>query len=261
MGLIAVNGESPSLFSEIMMLKQAGVQYFLDYVLVMRIFPRAIDESSLAKVEHAYQAPINQPAPFNCGVSSSLSPLLSDRKPVFPVRLPSAMLLALCDAHFETNRFLATLFILDIIVGNAPLPVEVQNVAPFLEAFIDPVSSVLTCRFMLSLRQFDSAVADATDSGLGPQLQEHMAGSMLQFGAQPSDSLPASIASFANPVHVGDSLFESELGASTSVESDGSELRLGESDTNSNFPGAPILETPSAQNPSGDQSLTLEDTA
>nr|VWO94430.1 Filamentous fungal-specific transmembrane protein [Ganoderma boninense] len=102
------------------------------------------------------------------------------------------------------------------------LPVQVENVAPFLEAFIDPVSSILTCHFMLSLRQFDSTVADATGSGLGPQLQGHMAASMLEFGAQPSDSLPASIASFANPVHVGDSLFESE--PSASVE-DGSDLR------------------------------------
>ena len=55
---------------------------------------------------------------------------------------------------------------------------------------------------MLLLRQFDSTLADTTASGLGPERRERMASTVLQFGVQPSYSLPALIASFANPVHV-----------------------------------------------------------
>lgn len=61
------------------------------------------------------------------------------------------------------------------------------------------MTSILTCHFMLSLRQFDSAIASTT----GPQLREHTASTVLQFGAQPSDSLPATIASFAHPIYLG----------------------------------------------------------
>ncbi len=107
------------------------------------------------------------------------------------------------------------------------LPGEVQEVGAIFDAFIDPyvssvghplcflthrhecrVTSILTCRFMLSLRQFDSTVASATYSGMGSRVREHMASTVLEFGAQPSDSLPALISSFAHPVHVDESLFE-----------------------------------------------------
>ena len=53
---------------------------------------------------------------------------------------------------------------------------------------------------MISLRQFDSALASTTS---GPQLRELTASTVLQFAAHPSDSLPASIASFAHPIHLG----------------------------------------------------------
>lgn len=36
----------------------------------------------------------------------------------------------------------------------------------------------------------------------------HMASTVLEFGAQPSDSLPALIASFAHPIHVDSELLE-----------------------------------------------------
>ncbi len=54
---------------------------------------------------------------------------------------------------------------------------------------------------MLSLRQFDSTIME---SMTGPQLREHTASTVLRFGAQPSNSLPAFITSFAHPVHVVD---------------------------------------------------------
>ena len=75
------------------------------------------------------------------------------------------------------------------------------------------MSSIITCHFMLSLRQFDSSVASATYSGMGPRVQEHMASMVLEFAAQPSDSLPAQISTFSHPVHVDESLFEMDQGA------------------------------------------------
>ena len=76
---------------------------------------------------------------------------------------------------------------------------------------------------MILLRQFDSTLADTTASGLGPERREHMASTVLQFGAQPSYSLPALIASFANPVHV-DSKWDSELDAIIGDGLEGREL-------------------------------------
>ena len=67
---------------------------------------------------------------------------------------------------------------------------------------------------MLSLRQFDSSLGSAT----GPQLREHAASTVLQFGAHPSDSLPASIASFAHPVSIGAGPSEPEVGADEIVD-------------------------------------------
>ena len=66
---------------------------------------------------------------------------------------------------------------------------------------------------MLSLRQFDNTVASLASSGLGSQLQEHMESTMLQFGAQHSNGLPALIAPFAHPVHVDVLLSETALNA------------------------------------------------
>ncbi|PIL32850.1 hypothetical protein GSI_04967 [Ganoderma sinense ZZ0214-1] len=119
--------------------------------------------------------------------------------------------------------FLAIMFILDIVFGTPGMvPVKVRYVGTYLDTFIDPATSLLTCHFMLSLRQFDSTVASTTDSRLGPQLREHVASTVLQFGAQPSNNLPSAIASFAHPVHVDDSLFETDSDAIVGSE-DGSE--------------------------------------
>lgn len=63
---------------------------------------------------------------------------------------------------------------------------------------------------MLSLRQFDASVVSATESGADSQAPDHMASTVLQFGAQPSATLPAFIASFAHPVHLDWSPSESK---------------------------------------------------
>ena len=67
------------------------------------------------------------------------------------------------------------------------------------------ITSILVCRFMLSLREFDSSNASLALSiphASGSQLHDHAGSTFLQFSAQPSHNLPAFIASFANPVHV-----------------------------------------------------------
>ena len=63
---------------------------------------------------------------------------------------------------------------------------------------------------MLSLRQFDSTAAAASLPEVASQLREHTASAVLEFGAQPSDSLPSFIASFAHPVHVDPILSETD---------------------------------------------------
>ena len=65
---------------------------------------------------------------------------------------------------------------------------------------------------MLSLRQFDSELANPTSYiGGGTQSRDQTVSTVIRFGAQPSESLPPFIASFAHPVHVGWSLSESDL--------------------------------------------------
>ena len=69
------------------------------------------------------------------------------------------------------------------------------------------MSSILLCRFMLSLREFDSTNAAATISVHGSQVREHhRASTVLEFGGQPRRSLSAFIAPFANSIHIGSNL-------------------------------------------------------
>ena len=58
---------------------------------------------------------------------------------------------------------------------------------------------------MLSLRQFDNNARSASHPWVGSQFRRETS-TVLEFAAQHSDSLPASIASFANPVHIDSSL-------------------------------------------------------
>ncbi|KAI1784404.1 hypothetical protein LXA43DRAFT_1123682 [Ganoderma leucocontextum] len=109
---------------------------------------------------------------------------------------------------------LATLYILDIIFNTASVPDTVLDAAIFLSLFYDPITSILTCHFMLSLRRFDSSPPSVAFSETGSRLREHAASrDVLQFAAQPSDSLPAFIASFAGPVHVDSALSETDADA------------------------------------------------
>ncbi|KAI1786610.1 hypothetical protein LXA43DRAFT_1099008 [Ganoderma leucocontextum] len=117
--------------------------------------------------------------------------------------------------------FLATLYMLDIIIDTASVPPAALDFLGFLQLFYDPITSILTCHFMLSLRKFDSTIASSTHSGPGSRVQEHMAfADVLQFAAQPSNTLPSFIASFAHPVHVDSALSEAD---SDEIVEDGSE--------------------------------------
>ncbi|PIL32832.1 hypothetical protein GSI_04949 [Ganoderma sinense ZZ0214-1] len=173
------------------------------------------------KVQSLYQAPENLPSPLNCGSSVSLSPTLSTSVDLgTPI---SSFLIYNGSIYF---LFLATLYTLDIILTRDSLPAKVRNAAAFMETFVDPITSILTCHFMLSLREFDSTAMSAGTTTFAESRDGDpgMAMTMLQFGAQPSESLPSFIASFAHPVHVETALFESETDSDTPVD-DGCEWR------------------------------------
>ena len=99
----------------------------------------------------------------------------------------------------------------DSYVASAPLLAPVR-----LIVIIDPrVTSVLICRFMLSLRQFESASTSATLSISGSRVRDQTTSTVLEFaiGARPSGSLPPFIMSFAHPVHVDSALLEMDSDA------------------------------------------------
>lgn len=72
------------------------------------------------------------------------------------------------------------------------------------------VTSILVCRFMLSLRRVNSAHVPATLSVPRSPVRESKAkvSGVLEIGAWPSDSLPPFLASFAYPLHVDSDLSE-----------------------------------------------------
>ncbi|PIL32819.1 hypothetical protein GSI_04936 [Ganoderma sinense ZZ0214-1] len=79
---------------------------------------------------------------------------------------------------------------------------------------------------MISLRQFDSSIAPVpTFSMAASRVREYTASTVLQFAAQPSDTLPSFIASFAHPIHVDSILSDADSDATFASESDGSEWR------------------------------------
>ncbi|PIL32838.1 hypothetical protein GSI_04955 [Ganoderma sinense ZZ0214-1] len=101
--------------------------------------------------------------------------------------------------------FLATLYILGIIVNTTSILGAVGDATSNLGMFYDPIAAILTCRFMLSLRRFDSTISSPTYFATGSRLRGQAASTMLQFAAPASDTLPAFIASFAHPVYVDSS--------------------------------------------------------
>ncbi|KAI1784398.1 hypothetical protein LXA43DRAFT_1123642, partial [Ganoderma leucocontextum] len=235
-----------------------------------------------------YDAFTNQPSPFNCSQSTSLSPTLSIRfNVVWGGSLLAAELLVVSITWWYSyqsyrirkginlgktisslliyNGSLYFLYFLRPCTSFRSSPARYRYVLPlqithitmnhhtllqvadtasnavvFLKIFYNPITSILICRFMLSLRQFDSSPASVTyhDSEMGSRVREHTASrDILHFAAQPSDSLPAFIASFAGPVHVGSAMSETDPDA---IDDDGAEWQ--EMDVM-----APTRTTPSSQ--------------
>ncbi|KAM5545067.1 hypothetical protein V8D89_001178 [Ganoderma adspersum] len=114
--------------------------------------------------------------------------------------------LLLYNGKSSHTSFLAILWSLDLILSTTPVPGNVETADSLMTIFYDPIVSILVCRFMLSIRAFDSTLSSmATLPGIP---SENAASMVLPFGAQPSDSLPAFISSFAHPVHVDSPLSE-----------------------------------------------------
>ena len=82
---------------------------------------------------------------------------------------------------------------------------------------------MILCRFMLSLRQFDARMASTMRSGPGidSRVLEHTTSAVLQFAAQPTDSLPPFLSSFGHPVHLESTL--SGTGSDEDFGGDGSD--------------------------------------
>ena len=93
----------------------------------------------------------------------------------------------------------------------------------------------MVCHFMLSLRQFDSAVASSMQSVSTPRprLGEYTAFERTnQFAAQLDDCLPVFIASFSQPLHVDSSVSDIDTDVIVDVQSQYAEaaaLTAGES--------------------------------
>ncbi|KAM5543368.1 hypothetical protein V8D89_002953 [Ganoderma adspersum] len=106
------------------------------------------------------------PSPFNCSSSVTLSSRF-----IFGV--------------------LASLNVLQIILTAVSVD-DITGKESYVAFFIDPISSILTCRFILNLRQVDHSRMSSTMS----------TGEDVQFAAQGSKStLPRFIATFGEPLH------------------------------------------------------------
>ncbi|KAI1786614.1 hypothetical protein LXA43DRAFT_1109322 [Ganoderma leucocontextum] len=202
------------------------------------------------KLQCFYEAPTNLPSPFNCSTSSSLSPALvisvnvvkrasqfaaellvvgitwwytyqsyRIRKGVNLGKTISSLLFYNGSIYF---LFIAILYMFEVIILTASVPGAVYDAMEFMQVFYDPIAAILICRFMLSLRQFDSTIASSRYSGPGSRVREHTAfGDVLQFAAQPSDTLPSFIASFAHPIHVDSYLSDEDPDATVEEGSEG----------------------------------------
>lgn len=92
--------------------------------------------------------------------------------------------------------------------------------------YLRSITSILTCRFILSLRQFDNTLISATFSELNTQIKDHQTEwETLQFASHPSNNLPSFIVSFAHPVHISTSLSEEDRNGGWNGEDEKSELR------------------------------------
>ncbi|KAM5545128.1 hypothetical protein V8D89_001239, partial [Ganoderma adspersum] len=97
----------------------------------------------------------------------------------------------------------------------------IGNKSSYVTIFIDPISSILTCRFILNLRQVDHTRMPSTMS----------LGRDVQFAAQGSGiTLPRFVASFGEPLHTASSRSESE--ESNEVEDAGEDSVITHSSSN-----------------------------
>ncbi|KAM5539585.1 hypothetical protein V8D89_006694 [Ganoderma adspersum] len=161
----------------------------------------ALPPPVIAIVEFLYEVPENMPSPFNCGsTSTSSSPALDmNSHSAHPERLYS-------QPNYSLSVSLGGTHINRIVFGREFI-LEKQSSPAYYNPILlltdsdhgrRSITSILVCHFMLYLREFDSN-ASATQ---GSQIREHAGSTFLEFSAKPSYSLPAFIASFANPVHV-----------------------------------------------------------
>ncbi|KAM5545284.1 hypothetical protein V8D89_001395 [Ganoderma adspersum] len=165
-----------------------------------------------------YTAPENLPSPFNCSPANSLSPAqvitrasqLAAELLVVVITwwytLKSHRLLKGVKLGKTISSFLlyngSIYFLFEIILVTTPVPATVQSIGSYLGPFYDAITSILTCRFMLSLRQFHTAIHSTTYSRMAMQVGEGEASTVLVAEAQHRESLPPFIVSFAHPVHV-----------------------------------------------------------
>ena len=101
---------------------------------------------------------------------------------------------------------------------------------------------------MLSLQEFDRSITDVTYSGMSSRIREHVASTILEFRAQPNETLPAFIASFAHPVHIDVTMAERDPDAIAEDRYEGREVDM----------VGPTSEVPSSQGPGCGQTSGLE---
>ncbi|PIL30105.1 hypothetical protein GSI_07753 [Ganoderma sinense ZZ0214-1] len=121
--------------------------------------------------------------------------------------------------------FLAALYIFDVFSQTASVSDTVVVVNNFATMFFDPITSIILCRFMLSLNELHASISSMTRSGIDSrQVRQLATSAVLQFAAQPTDSLPSFLASFSYPVHIESVMHDTESDGLSDDESEEQEL-------------------------------------
>ncbi|KAM5545075.1 hypothetical protein V8D89_001186 [Ganoderma adspersum] len=210
--------------------------------LVPVIIILAIAPSVITIIQCIYQVTINLPSPFNCnGFAIELIVVGITWWYTYQwYRIRSGLQLGKSISSvliYNGKSFLAAMYIVDIILNTGPVSDEALRAANILDFSCDlnpvySITSILVCRFMLSLREFESTAAPMPSFSLSELQDGENTGSVtLEFAAQPSDTLPALIAPFAHPVHVNSfDLFGLDQTASLAFEdrSEEEDTRTGE---------------------------------
>ncbi|PIL32865.1 hypothetical protein GSI_04983 [Ganoderma sinense ZZ0214-1] len=130
------------------------------------------------------------PNPFNCSDITRISPqwnfrpnFKKDRETLGAVLLRDGSLYFIVLALLNTLHIALTTVSLDVVDADAS----------YVTLFIDPISSILTCRFILNLRKVDHSVMSSAPSWGGD----------VEFAARGSRStLPRFVTSFGEPLHM-----------------------------------------------------------